>query len=179
MGKLYSTHEIDKKSKIMVGKPVRWKICIKVDLQQLVVMKWSGVTRLSTGYTGARWCSFKFHESKRWVTTGVPGRTVLCGVHSDSRFSVWVVLMLDQPSTCDGTGISWLYHPKVLQNVCQQFSLLLAKSDVNTGQSWCQELSPAVFCGVYQDHLHNSSYHMLVPFIFILTFWHRNLTFKF
>jgi hypothetical protein len=134
-------------------------------------MKRSGITWLSTG-----WCSFRFHESKRWVSTGVPERTVLCGVHSDSRFSVCIVLMLDHPSTCDGTWNSCLHHPKGLQNVCQQFSLLLAKSDINTGQSWCQELSPAVFCGVYHDHLHNSSYHMLVPFIFILIY-HVYVTF--
>jgi len=94
---------------------------------------------------------------------------VLCGVHSDSRFSVWVLLMLDHPSTCDGTEMSWLHHSKHLQNICQQFSLLSAKSD-NTGQSWCQELSPTVFCGVYHNHLHNSSYHMLVPFIFTLIY---------
>jgi len=105
-------------------------------------------------------------KSKRGVSSGLPGRTVLCGVHSDSRFSVWIVLMLDHPSTCDGTGMSWLNHPKHLQ----QFSLL-AKSDVNTGQSWCQQLSPAVFCGVYHEHLHNSSYHKLVTFIFILIYY--------
>jgi len=35
MGRLYSIHEIDKKSKIMVGKPVRWKNCIKVDLTKM------------------------------------------------------------------------------------------------------------------------------------------------
>jgi len=108
-------------------------------------------------------------KSKRWVSTGLPRRTVLCGVHSDSRFSVWVLLMLDHPSTCDGTEMSWLHHSKHLQNICQQFSLLSAKSD-NTGQSWCQELSPTVFCGVYHNHLHNSSYHMLVPFIFTLIY---------
>ena len=77
---------------------------------------------------------------------------------------------------CDGTEISWLHRPKHLQNICEQFSLLSAKSDVNTGQSWCQELSPAVFCVVYHNHLHNSSYHMLVPFIFVLIY-HVYVTF--
>lgn len=42
MGTLYSTHEIDKKSKIIVGKPVRWKNCIKVDLTK-------------TGFDEAEW----------------------------------------------------------------------------------------------------------------------------
>lgn len=153
-----------------MGNLLDGKIALKWTLQKRGVMKRSEFTWLSTGYTGTLWCSFRFRESKRWVSNGVPGRTVLCGVHSGSRFIVWVVLMLDHPSTCDGTGISWLHHPKGLQIVCQQFSLLLVKSYVNTGQSWCQELSPAVFCGVYHNNLHNSSYHVLVPFIFILIY---------
>ena len=46
MGRLYSTHEIFKKSKIMVGKPVGWKNRIKVDVTKTGcdVMKGSGVT---------------------------------------------------------------------------------------------------------------------------------------
>jgi len=46
MGRLHSTHEIDKKSKIMVGKPVRWKNCI-VDLTKMGrdKVEWSHLTQ--------------------------------------------------------------------------------------------------------------------------------------
>ena len=47
MGRLYSTHEIFKKSKIMVGKPVSWKNCIKVDLTKTGCdeVEWSHMTQ--------------------------------------------------------------------------------------------------------------------------------------
>jgi hypothetical protein len=173
MGRLYSTHKI-RNPKLWLRNLLDGKIALKWTLQKQGVMKRSGFTWLSTGYTGALWCSFRFRESKRWVSTGVPGRTVLCGVHSGSIFSVGSVNA--RPSFNVWWHWNFLTTPSKRSTECQQFSLLLVKSDVNTWQSWCQKLSPAVFCGVYHNNLHNSSYHMLVSFIFILIY-HVYVTF--